>query len=800
MKTTPKVSLLIPVFNMEQFLRRALDSACNQTLRDIEIICVDDASTDRSAAILADYASRDERIRILRHERNRGLLATRETAVLQAKGEYVMHLDADDALTSDIVEKSYLKARETAADIVHFSALIFSKTNPEGKLLNWASPKQKDTLLQPEMTHQLLLGQIGHNCWGKLFRRSLYCRGLAEIGAEMMHKNLTYEEDLLQCSVIFSLAKKYVVLDTIGYHYHSRDESESNKIYDNSEQLKAAMNDYFTVVRFLNRYLKKPFLSSLSAASIPPFSYYIGTKDLLQADEFARILEVFLEIYDESERWLVFAYLFDQHREKIFESLTALNFPQAKPMAPSGKRRIAFVLPNRTEPYLLSKTIELANGLAAKGDERIALIITDPIQTKLRPIAENVEIFTVHEDSHRRIKDLYDLLGRESFEVIVHADLMSLRTYDDVVLFKLLGNRVVLMDHHSYLRNIHTGNPNFNGICRKLYAICDGIVCGQRFDESLWKSWVSPRAVTIPKPVDPNLATIRPVASGKTRNLILAGPFEQNFHRQHLAIEMFPRVLSRFPDARLQLVGPLTDEGYVRWCINRMETLKIEKAVQILGSHVNLSDIYANAALNIMTSSFESEDEPFIFAKAYGLPTVLFRLDSLDLARTEDCIAVEKDSPSAMADAIINLLARADIYEDLSRKARENLPKISLESVLDRWSQLFMALTTSTLEECLQSEISSFDEKILLAELLNEENFYLPVIIDNNRRLAAELDRQEKKFQEDLKVEQAKQEMLNATIASLEEKLKAIGLNRPEDNLQKSGKIRSLFRSFSRKA
>lgn len=799
MKSTPKVSILIPVFNMEQFLARALESACKQSFRDIEIICVDDCSTDGSVKILEDFAARDGRIRIVRHGKNLGLLATRETAVREARGEYVMHLDSDDELILDIVEKSYDRARETAADIVHFSALLVTEDSPEGKLLTWASPKQKDTLSQPDMTHQLLLGQIGHNCWGKLFRRSLYCRAMAQIGPEMLAKKLTYEEDLLQCSVLFSLAKKYVVLDSIGYRYYKRAESESHKIHDTPSDLLAALNDYFSVVRFLNGYLDRQFLRSLSAASIPPFSHYVWKKDFLRSEELAGAVKTFLGIYHESERWLAFAYLFDRHRENFFEVLPFLHFPPAKPANPVGQRRVAFILPNRTEQYLLAKTIDLANGLAARGSERVALIIGDPIQTKLRPIADGIEIFMVNDDLPYRVRDFFELLQRETFDVIVQSDTMSLRTHDDVVLLKLLGNRVVVMDHHSYLRNIHYGNPNFNCICRKLYAVCDAVVCGQKFDEFLWRLWVNARTLTIPAAVPAGYQAVGQPAKRQTRDLILVGPFEQNWHRQHLAIEMFPRILAKFPDVRLKLVGPLIDEGYVRWCIGRIGALGINRSVEILGSHANLSEIYGQATLNLLTSSFESEDEPFTLAKAYSLPTVLFRLDSLDIARTEDCIAVDRDSPSEMAEAIIDLLSDPDRCEELSRKARQNLPHVSMETVIGRWVEVLMAVVDGDWETLDRLRSVDFDGRILSQELLNEANSYLPLVLNGNRRLAGELEQQSEKFQEDLKVAQAKEEMLNATIADLQEKLRERQANGIRDDLPKHGKIRSLLRSLGRR-
>ena len=119
-KSDIPLSLLIPVFNAEKTLKRCLDSALAQGLPGIEIICVDDGSKDRSGIILADYAERDSRFRIITHPENRGLLCARKTAVLTAAGRYIMFLDADDTLTPDACETALRIIIQKNVDIFHF--------------------------------------------------------------------------------------------------------------------------------------------------------------------------------------------------------------------------------------------------------------------------------------------------------------------------------------------------------------------------------------------------------------------------------------------------------------------------------------------------------------------------------------------------------------------------------------------------------------------------------------------------------------------------------------------------------
>ncbi|MBE6501043.1 MAG: glycosyltransferase [Methanobrevibacter thaueri] len=113
------VSVVIPVYNVEKYLKECLDSVCNQTLENIEIICVNDGSTDSSLDILNDYAERDGRIKII-SQSNRGLGASRNTGLREASGKYVYFLDSDDYIDLTCLEKLVSNADSNDSDVVLF--------------------------------------------------------------------------------------------------------------------------------------------------------------------------------------------------------------------------------------------------------------------------------------------------------------------------------------------------------------------------------------------------------------------------------------------------------------------------------------------------------------------------------------------------------------------------------------------------------------------------------------------------------------------------------------------------------
>ena len=120
-----KVSVVVPVYNAARYLHECIDSILGQTLEDTQIICVDDASTDGSPAILQDYAERDARLEILVQECTQFAGAARNRGLEAAKGKYLVFWDADDFFEPDALEKLYLQCEKDAADICICGGRVF---------------------------------------------------------------------------------------------------------------------------------------------------------------------------------------------------------------------------------------------------------------------------------------------------------------------------------------------------------------------------------------------------------------------------------------------------------------------------------------------------------------------------------------------------------------------------------------------------------------------------------------------------------------------------------------------------
>lgn len=205
-----KVSVIVPIFKVEQFIERCVRSLMEQTLREVEYIFVDDASPDGSMGVLhktlADYPERAKQVRILKHEQNKGLPAARNTGLAIAEGEYIFHCDSDDYVEREMLEEMYAKAKEQDADYLWSDFwLSFEQNERYMQVRSYDTPR--------EALQGVLEGAMKYNVWNKLVRRSLYTESGIEFPAgHSMGEDMTMIR-LLAC------AKRVAYIPKAYYHY-----------------------------------------------------------------------------------------------------------------------------------------------------------------------------------------------------------------------------------------------------------------------------------------------------------------------------------------------------------------------------------------------------------------------------------------------------------------------------------------------------------------------------------------------------------------------------------------------------
>ncbi len=169
----PKVSVIVPIYNAEQYLRECLNSVISQTFTDIEILCIDDGSTDGSRDILQKYAEKDSRIRLINKAVNEGLLLARKTAVKEATGQYTIFLDSDDSFSQpDSIKTMMNLIKQENTDILQFSVEVSGNTPDTDKIKkeNWLKVCGERLAGSFNILKACVENRYSWNLWNKIYR------------------------------------------------------------------------------------------------------------------------------------------------------------------------------------------------------------------------------------------------------------------------------------------------------------------------------------------------------------------------------------------------------------------------------------------------------------------------------------------------------------------------------------------------------------------------------------------------------------------------------------------------------
>ena len=287
-----KVSVIIPVYNVEKYLHKTLDSVINQTLKDIEIICVDDCSSDNSFDILEQYRKKDSRIKIIKNSKNQGVGAARNIGMDFATGDYIMFLDSDDWYENVAIEKCYNQAENNQNDIIIFGHNRFYSATGEIKYNNDFLKPFRNWINFTSVN----LDKINSNSIGQCFVWSLIYRRkfIIENNLRFMHIN-TFEDQSFYVKSLM-LSKSVSFIDYPLYNYRIRRGSLTFCYKNQHEDFLNAKRDILENIHLLSPTgnLKRSIYINTIQASLYWYSRYSKEYPDISEKFFQCIKEIFL--------------------------------------------------------------------------------------------------------------------------------------------------------------------------------------------------------------------------------------------------------------------------------------------------------------------------------------------------------------------------------------------------------------------------------------------------------------------------------------------------------------------------
>lgn len=262
-----KVSIIVPVYNMEKYLKKCMDSLVNQTLKDIEIIAVNDGSTDNSLDILKKYEENYPKIIKIIDQENGGISVARNNALDVATGKYIGFVDSDDFIKIDMFEKLYDKIEKTKSDIVVCDYEEYYTTSKKYKYVNVTKNIKSDNLYNDVS----IINKIDFAPWNKLYKKELF-------------KNIRFPEkvkyeDLSTILKTFFIANKISAINESLYLYRINDSGETKTVNKKVKDILIILEDIIQYSKSIKVFNKiKPELKEMMVDKL--FYYIVSSYQL----------------------------------------------------------------------------------------------------------------------------------------------------------------------------------------------------------------------------------------------------------------------------------------------------------------------------------------------------------------------------------------------------------------------------------------------------------------------------------------------------------------------------------------
>ena len=701
MKNKVAVSVLIPVYNSAATLSDCLASVTGQTLEDIEIVCVDDGSDAATKAELQYCAANDKRIRVLTHEKNRGLLYARKTAIEAARGEYCMFLDSDDEYFPQACKRAYDAAKRTGADIVGFGTeVVFQPalSAAERKEVQKVASVYAGRLRGKEVFLSCFrygMSECGWNVWNKLYKTEI----LQKAAKYLPEKKCTMYEDFAIYFMASYYAQSYYGFKEPLVRYSFGNGVSGTQKWTGAEQFRKSL-DRKTVCDVIENFLRteKP-KSPVYREEFCSWERWM-LRGILQKftgecslKEGAEVFEILCEAYT-SERIvseLVQMYG-DEKNGRIAELVRG-----AACLAPRRRkiRRVGFFyhrLYNGGVERVLSELIPLFSQwgyetvLFVEEETRLDYPIPEECRRFVLPTSKDIG----KKEYLRHAEGFARALREADCDVLLYQSTMSPWFLWDMLLAKAAGVFVAATLHELVsLPLLRARERKAFAARQRVLLLADGVQTLVRSDAAYLRA-IGCNARFIPNPFVGKPRRVRPQGD----NVVWVGRLEENQKRPEHALRIMEKLKSTCPSAHLYMVGTAeSDEENERYR-TLVRRLKLEENVTLCGFCKDPGKYYENSKAILMTSSYETWGMVLCEAMRRGVPVVCYDMPYLETLReNRGCVRVEQGNIAQAAQALSEVLTDGALQNALAEGALEKANELASADLRGAWEDFLQSLS-----------------------------------------------------------------------------------------------------------
>lgn len=700
----PAVSVVIPVYNVEKYLRECLDSVINQTLKEIEIICVDDGSTDSSPSILAEYEKRDARIKAI-YQENQGTSQTRKNGVAATSGRFVMFLDGDDEFTPDACEIAFKAISKHRVDIVQFGTEIVNVAGvPEERIrMNTRMLTPYSGKLENKNLASLCWEKtyFSGNLWNKIFRGDLARKAFSEVRDGLFPRG----QDWYAFFIIAYFARSYLGIPEPLYRYkfgigiiggNSLNEKKFGAVLAQKRVLEG-ISDFIRNKPDTNEYQ-----STIQVIRDSFFNQAINAwADKLPPEIITECFGQLIKTWGAEDVVLALA----QKKWSTYSAFgNALKLPEiCAPASPTKQQKtIVFYYRCISNGGAQRVVADLCNLFAGKTDENGKYLFNvvcvtdseyDGVQSEY-PLSERVArcyvpAFKESEGARygKRFRAWHKIISEYGADVVVSGLWTDPCTFWDALCVKLHAASPAFIVHsHSFNAVPYIWGEESPKRILAHYRVSDGVVvlsdCDRRYAEQC-----NSKVHSIVNPLAFNPTKIAETVSEKN-TIVWVGRISPE-KRPEDVVKMMAEVVTEVPDAKLYLVG-----GGKGSALKELKTLahklKLDANIEFVGFTRNVEKFYGKASVFVSTAEYEGFPLTFAEAMAHGIPIVAYDMPWLTFLRDgRGIVPVERLKPVALAREVVRLLKKPDFAQKLGGLGHRQITEINNVDIVREWTVLF---------------------------------------------------------------------------------------------------------------
>ena len=709
-----RVSLIVPVYNVAPYLRDCLDSLVGQTLKEIEILCFDDCSTDESGSILDQYAQADTRVQVVHYDENKTAAQARKDGTLLAKGQYIIYVDGDDSLTLDACERLVAKMDEANVDMIQFNTeVIADEVIPQARM---------DALIkllfpyEGKLTGNLLKecfeeGKFHFQIWNKIFKAELCKQAMTHFPDGRFSKG----QDLFAFYLIAFFAKSYLGIPEEKYYRYGFGRGVTGHTRISCSTMKRYAEQAF-VVRGIEQFLRKMKAEDDCEGSLKKVTARLFNDSFSQMKYHVTKEDVPYAFDVLCECWGVDTILGELVTKEVYQSKQWADRLLASPsfrIPPRKVKRIATFYHSIANGGAQRVVVNLINIWVSLGYEVVLYTDEEP-STDDYPLAKGVErivlpAFALNDAASRaeRMKVFHRSLKKKQIDMLVYHAWVAPSVLWDMLCAKLAGTFFYVHCHSVFsMPLLSTNITNRFFELQSIYQLADGVMTLSETDSCYWRNFNS-RVMTVVNPMTENLKEAA-LSSLGGKTLLWVGRISTEKNPVQI-IEIFSRVHSVHSDSKLKIVGKGT-EALENRMLQRAKELEIENYVEMCGFHQDVMPFYLQSDVMLMTSQYEGFPLTLQEAQSHGLPCVLYDLPHLTLLEDgKGVYPVPMGDKDAAADAIIRLFNDRELLHKVGAEARENVISKCQIDFGDLWTHIIH--TTELPYEPLEN---SFERRMMV--------------------------------------------------------------------------------------